>query len=1143
MLLSMTLITKGSAENSLDPRELSEQLTNLAIDGLGTDNLQAAFDKLQSTERPVDGKSIVPTLASSISQKFTEAFLIAQKLKAAVERSWGIPPSTKPTECCNVKYSGGIEYDSRFRSKVDFKNICVKISASSPSNPTHVADNVVNEMKEIFQKNPTIKWQYFASEQGIYTSFPAFDDDAGCRSYDHRFRPFYVETATPEPKDVVLVIDHSGSMRGESLRVAKEAAKTVLRTMNPRDRIGVVKFNNLASTPREYNGDGRGCYSEILSDATPINIKYLESYIDLITAQGGTHYTNAFTRAFDLLKGTPVERGSTRKRVILFLTDGQPQDDEKTILQTINIKNGELQNSVVILTYGMLQNLPILQDIARQRGHGVTPAQDVIEGTFTYVQNTNNLRTVMATYYDFFSSNTVRKEPIISIPYIDAFGLGLLTSITLPCYHRGKFIGVVGTDISMADLLSDVTYFQKGQSSYAWMADSTGRTIMHPLLPAPSNAYEDPIFMDITALETEPSFHDVFQSIKVGGSGQKSFKSKRYLAKGGQVSEGVTVLELQSTYFWTPVSRTNFTVGIVVADGEKERMLSSLSIPSDFKFLYHRLDLMRPDKPCFHFSRYASKDASVVKFGLEAFTEPYQYLGLEETISRVRAYSSFLTNLGSANPGFKPGVRDTVIASSSLDNIWFREKTAYSKYLVWRYFGSANGVFRITPGIIISKGYDPTKRPWYHAAVSNTGLVAISTPYIDAFGTGAVITASHTLYHGEASRQHTTKDQIIGVLGADFPLSYFQKLLTDTYPKCKELHYECFVLDGAGFLIMHKDFLSPDITKKDLEYVHISAKERDIANDLIGKGYLKRKQCRNLEKINMENFYELDIPFRGVNTLATGSTCKQYQISRMTTTNAYIGIKKYSSFCKSQYCAACNTANRACIKGVSDFTCQCPCVSKLDFHFCRNEFPSSNISICPVPAPVVSSEKVKDPPLRGLQKCFDPKCKQKVNSDSCEGVVGCYWCVRDKYDAPLKNKYCADINSCYGGKEGTRAPGSGGIPLDTDSYDNGNKDGQRPSGGGIAGTVVGCTVPAILIVIIIVVRKKKTAARQRNCPVRQIFAVPWPRSIPPSSVTMQPTNSTGVMMQPTNFTDAPPSYLAAIGSPKASEHPFNPYYR
>ena len=90
----------------------------------------------------------------------------------------------------------------------------------------------------------------------------------------------------------------------------------------------------------------------------------------------------------------------------------------------------------------------------------------------------------------------------------------MLTSITLPCYHGGKFIGVVGTDISMEDLLSEGTYFKKGQSSYAWMADSSGRTMMHPLLPAPSNAFVDPIFMDIRDLEVEPGFDVVFQSIK-----------------------------------------------------------------------------------------------------------------------------------------------------------------------------------------------------------------------------------------------------------------------------------------------------------------------------------------------------------------------------------------------------------------------------------------------------------------------------------------------------------------------------------------------------------------------------------------------------------------------------------------------------
>ncbi len=91
---------------------------------------------------------------------------------------------------------------------------------------------------------------------------------------------------------------------------------------------------------------------------------------------------------------------------------------------------------------------------------------------------------------------------------------GLITSITLPCYHQGKFIGVVGTDLSMEDLLSEITYFQRGQSSYAFMADSSGRTMMHPLLTSPSDAYWDPIFMDITALEPEPEFYPILESIK-----------------------------------------------------------------------------------------------------------------------------------------------------------------------------------------------------------------------------------------------------------------------------------------------------------------------------------------------------------------------------------------------------------------------------------------------------------------------------------------------------------------------------------------------------------------------------------------------------------------------------------------------------
>ena len=96
-------------------------------------------------------------------------------------------------------------------------------------------------MRDISQTYPFIKWQYFGSEQGVMTNFPVFDDKEDCDKYDPRYRPFYVETATPEAKDVVLVVDISASMTGENLYIAKEAANTVLDTMNPKDQVGDKK--------------------------------------------------------------------------------------------------------------------------------------------------------------------------------------------------------------------------------------------------------------------------------------------------------------------------------------------------------------------------------------------------------------------------------------------------------------------------------------------------------------------------------------------------------------------------------------------------------------------------------------------------------------------------------------------------------------------------------------------------------------------------------------------------------------------------------------------------------------------------------------------------------------------------------------
>ena len=57
----------------------------------------------------------------------------------------------------------------------------------------------------------------------------------------------------------------------------------------------------------------------------------------------------------------------------------------------------------------------------------------------------------------------------------------------------------------------------------------------------------------------------------------------------------------------------------------------------------------------------------------------------------------------------------------------------------------------------------------YYAAVSNSGHLTLTTPYLDMGGAGEVITAARSLYHGESS------DNVLGVMGADFPLRHFHR--------------------------------------------------------------------------------------------------------------------------------------------------------------------------------------------------------------------------------------------------------------------------------------------------------------------------------------------------------------------------------
>ena len=88
-----------------------------------------------------------------------------------------------------------------------------------------------------------------------------------------------------------------------------------------------------------------------------------------------------------------------------------------------------------------------------------------------------------------------------------------MTSACLPVVYNAVTKGVTCIDVSISDLLSDVTYFQQGGLSYAFVVDSNGRTLMHPLLPAPSSLEHDPVFVHLTSLERDQEVADVLASM------------------------------------------------------------------------------------------------------------------------------------------------------------------------------------------------------------------------------------------------------------------------------------------------------------------------------------------------------------------------------------------------------------------------------------------------------------------------------------------------------------------------------------------------------------------------------------------------------------------------------------------------------
>jgi len=128
--------------------------------------------------------------------------------------------------------------------------------------------------------------------------------------------------AASQPRELVFVIDTSGSMHGTSLQQAKKALQLALDGLKSGDRFNVMQFNSV--TQSLFAGSVA---------ASAANVSRARDYVDGLVANGGTE----MRRALELALADVASE--THLRQLIFITDGSV-GNENELFEVIERKLG-----------------------------------------------------------------------------------------------------------------------------------------------------------------------------------------------------------------------------------------------------------------------------------------------------------------------------------------------------------------------------------------------------------------------------------------------------------------------------------------------------------------------------------------------------------------------------------------------------------------------------------------------------------------------------------------------------------------------------------------------------------------------------------------------------------------------------------
>jgi Ca-activated chloride channel family protein len=283
------------------------------------------------------------------------------------------------------------------------------------------------------------------------------------------------------PRDLIIVLDQSGSMDGDKWQQAQQAAEFVLNHLNSRDRFNVILFST-----------GWRVFSDKLESAD--TAQDAMNWINGQYAEGGTDINGALTTALDMAD-------SERPTTVLFMTDGLPTEGETDVQTIVDNVNNAARRNISLFAFGVGDDVNTFLLDSLVRDH---------HGTSSYVRPSERIDEQVASLYNKIGS------PVLTDVTLNVSGVTLdsiYPSQPLPDLFAGNQLTIVGRFHGSADNL-DVSLSGK--------VGGNEQTFTYSGMNFPSHAGGEPF---VARLWATRRIGDLLNSIRLNGENQELIDS------------------------------------------------------------------------------------------------------------------------------------------------------------------------------------------------------------------------------------------------------------------------------------------------------------------------------------------------------------------------------------------------------------------------------------------------------------------------------------------------------------------------------------------------------------------------------------------------------------------------------------------